>query len=91
MHIYSKLLTFFSCQYLCIHQFIQLIMQTASKVTLVSVDDAKLFKKIVMRFKHNCMEMKLLLERNKHKKGFDSIDTKEFTAFNEEHIVKAID
>jgi hypothetical protein len=66
-------------------------MQTASKVTLVSVDDAKLFKKIVMRFKHNCMEMKLLLERNKHKKGFDSIDTKEFTAFNEEHIVKAID
>ena len=57
----------------------------------MSVDDAKLFKKMVLKFKNNCLEMKLLVERNKNKKGFENIDTKEFSAFSEEHIIKAID
>lgn len=57
----------------------------------MSVEDAKNFKKMIYKFKTNCLEMKMLVERNKSKKGFEHIDTKEFSAFNEEHIVKAID
>lgn len=57
----------------------------------MSVEEAKVFKKMVLRFKANCGEMKLLVERNRLKKGFDSVDVKEFTAFSEEHILKAVD
>lgn len=58
---------------------------------LVSVEQAKIFKKMIFKFKSNCQDMKSLVEMNKLKKGFENIDTKEFSAFNEEHIIKAID
>lgn len=77
-------MTFFSCQYLCIHKFIQTILystKTEENIN-VSIQDANLFKKMIYKFKNNCLDMKNLVERNKNKKGFENIDEKEFSAFS---------
>jgi hypothetical protein len=49
---------------------------------LISIEDAKVFKKIIFKFKGNCQEMKLLVERSKGRKGFENIDVKEFITFS---------
>lgn len=40
----------------------------------VSIEEAKVFKKMIYKFKNNCQEMKFLVQRNRNKKGFENID-----------------
>lgn len=49
---------------------------------LVSIEDAKVFKKMIFKFKGNCEEMRFLVEKSKGRKGFENIDVKEFIAFS---------
>lgn len=48
----------------------------------VTIEEAKVFKKMVYKFKSNCQDMKFLVQRNRNKKGFENIDSNEFSTFS---------
>jgi len=69
MHFYAKMLSYYSCQYLCIYRFIDILLHH-TKTDKIIMEDVKKFSKMAAIFRLNSNDMIFINERHRHIKGF---------------------